>query len=224
MIDELRAQLGALVAELGARRASIVPAGAAAPPLTGGGVRTLPLGQGARLELELGPIGRSSDDVDQALELAVRALRQVARRGDGAWPALSVASASPVRIRDRVATYVSALASIQHARSALVTVRGVEVVAAPPPDASERARLPLLVKRLEAAARRANSSHGELTDPDVYAIGFWHRAALILFFVGDYPVDFVRHRARLVTRELAELLPDLEPEPTTPVAVQPPPR
>jgi len=57
----------------------------------------------------------------------------------------------------------------------------------------------------------------------VFALSFWHRAALVVFFADTYPVDFVRHRARLVARELAELLPDLEPDPGAPAMVLRPP-
>jgi hypothetical protein len=223
VIDLVRARLEELLAALGGRRVSIVPAGGGPPPLGAGGVRTLPLGAGARLEVELGAIGRASDEVDRALEEAVRDLRELARASRAPWSAVSVASAGPVRIRDRVRAYLGALAELHGARTALVTVRDAVVAASSEPDPHEHARLPLLVRRLEAAAARRGSSHGELADDDVFAVSFWHRAALVVFFADAYPVDFVRHRARLVARELAELLPDLEPDPGAPAMVLRPP-
>ena len=36
----------------------------------------------------------------------------------------------------------------------------------------------------------------------------------------EYDLDFVRHRARQVARELSNLLPLLEPDPQTPAAVR----
>lgn len=220
MTDAARELLTELLSELGARRVSIVPAGGVAPPLGAGGVRSLPLGNGARLELELGAIGRSSDDVDRALEQTIRALRALARTTGDPWPAVTVTSAGPMRVRDRVRAYLTALAEVHGARRALVCVRDEVVVASSEPDELDRARLPLLVRRLEANAQRQGSSHGELVDDDVFALSFWHRAGLVVFFAGPYPIDFVRHRARLVARELAELMPDLDPRPSAPAMAQ----
>ena len=222
MIDEARLRLEALRAAIGARRVTLVPAGGAAPPLGTGGVRTLPLGGGARLEVELGAIGRATDDVDRALEEAVRDLRALARSSGAPWPALSVAAGGPLRVRDRVVAYLAALAEMHGARTALVSVGDRVVAAAREPDERELARLPLLVRRVEADAARRGSSHGELCDDDVAARSFWHRATLVVFFAGSYPTDFVRHRLRLVARELAELLPELEPPPGAPAAAQRP--
>ncbi len=65
---------------------------------------------------------------------------------------------------------------------------------------------------------------GELADPDAYVLTFWLEAALVVYFAGPYATDFVRHRARAVARELAVLLPDLEPDPAAPAAaLRPPP-
>ncbi|HVV87655.1 MAG TPA: hypothetical protein VHE35_31655, partial [Kofleriaceae bacterium] len=89
---DLHADVTAVLAELrvetSARRASVVPRDGADPVVTGvGGLRTLPLGGGARLELELGPMGRSDEEVDLALERAARALRELARGAGVALPA-----------------------------------------------------------------------------------------------------------------------------------------
>ncbi|MBK9031789.1 MAG: hypothetical protein IPL61_10770 [Myxococcales bacterium] len=220
MTEDARQLLAELLTELGARRASIVPAGGASPPGGVGGLRSLPLGGGARLEVELGAIGRATDDVDRALEEAVRALRELARATARPWPALTTTGAGPMRVRDRIRTYLAALAELHGARVALVCVRDRVVVANVEPDLQDRERLPLLVRRLEAAGLRQGSSHGELADDDVFALSFWHRAAVVVFFAGPYPIDFVRHRARLVAREVAELLADLEPDPGAPAMAQ----
>lgn len=220
MIEALTLRLRELLDALGARRVSIVPVGAGDPPLGAGGVRTLPLGGGARLELELGAIGRASDDVDRAAEETVRELRQLVRDHQTTWPAVTVTAAAPMRVRDRIRTYLAALADLHGARAAVVCLRDRPLVGNRELDDRDAARLPLLIRRLPAAAARRGSSHGELADDDVYVLGFWHHAAIVVFFGGPYSIDFVRHRTRLVARELAELLPDLDPRPGAPAMAQ----
>jgi hypothetical protein len=218
VIDAPRDRLEILLSQLAARRVSVVPAGGEDPPLGVGGLRTLPLGGGARLEVELGAIGVASDEVDRELELAVRDLRAWART-HGPLPALSVTSAGPVRIRDRIRAFLAALVEMHGAQAAVVIVRGQVQVAAPTLTVETELRLPLLARRVEAAPRPAR----ELADPDVFVLGFWYQAAIAVFFADTYPVDFVRHRCRMVARELIELLPDLDPEPDRPAATAPRP-
>lgn len=223
MIEPVHALLAGLLEHLGARRISVVPSGSSGPPLGPGGVRTLPLGGGARLEVELGAIGRADDEVDRALEEAVRALRHLAREHRAPLPAVSVSSLGPVRVLDRIRAYVHALGELHGAQNAMLLVNEEILVAHRDPDALERSRLELLVRRLGVAARQRASSHADLADPDAFCLSFWHGAVLVLYFSGPYPVDFVRHRARAVARELSELLPDLDPEPESPaVAIRPP--
>ena len=229
--DGVRDQAATILAELrretSARRASVVPRGAADPPVTGvGGLRVLPLGGGARLVLELGPMGKIDDDVDLALERAVRALRELSRATGGPLPAaealLGVGNSN--RVADRIHTFLDALAAIQGADNVLCVVQGDIVVAARPPTELEASRAELLVRRAEAAARAQRVGHTDLADADAFVLTFWHRAALIVYFADAYAVDFVRHRARQVARELARLLPELEPDPAAPAgALLPPP-
>lgn len=223
MIDEVRAVLADLLDRLGARRISVVPPQGTPPPLGPGGLRTLPLGAGARLEVELGAIGRADEQVDRALEEAVRALRQLARDHHATLPAVTVHGAGPVRVLDRIRAYVLALGELHGAQNAILLVRDEVLVASRDPDPLERARLELIGRRLEATARQRRTSHADLADADAFSLSFWHRAALVLYFAGPYPVDFVRHRTRLVARELSELLPDLDPEPSAPAVVLRPP-
>jgi len=230
-IDPVRDAAAAVLAELrietGARRASVVPRGAADPPVTGtGGLRTLPLGGGARLELELGPLGRTDEDLDVALERAARALREIARSAGGPLPAVEVALGAghrPARIADRIHAFLDALAAIHGADNALCLVQGEVVGAARPPTELEVSRAELLIRRTEAAARAQRLGHTDLADPDAFVLTFWHRAALIVYFADAYAIDFVRHRARQVARELSRLLPDLEPDPASPAVLLPPP-
>jgi hypothetical protein len=68
------------------------------------------------------------------------------------------------------------------------------------------------------------SSHGEIVDPDAFAMSFWYDAALVVLLAEPYAVDFVRHRCRQVARELCNLLPLLDPDPDAPAAIGPRPR
>jgi len=221
--DEVHGILTELRATIGARRASVIPDPQHDPPIGAhGGVRALPLGGGARLELELGPMAQTDDQIDLALEQAVRALRSAARAAGVALPAVTVvadAASRPLRIAERVRAYLEALANLHGAQNALVLVRGAVVASARPVQPLEESRAELLVRRAAAGARAAGTTHGELADPDAFIVTFWYSAALIVYFAGPYATDFVRHRARLVARELANLLPDLEPDPESPAAV-----
>lgn len=225
--DQVVAILGDLRRETAARRASVVPRDGDDPPVFGvGGLRTLPLGGGARLELELGPMGRSDEDVDLALERAARALRELARAAATSLPAAEVvlgASDRPSRIVDRIHAFLDALAAIHGADNVLCVVAGEVVVAARPPTELQASRAELLIRRAEAAARSQRVGHTDLADADAFVLTFWHRAALIVYFADAYAVDFVRHRARQVARELARLLPELEPDPAAPAALLPVP-
>jgi hypothetical protein len=113
---------------------------------------------------------------------------------------------------------------VQHATNAVVIRHATVVASAHPLDALTDARWPFLSRRaLAAAGNNRSSSHAELVDADAFATTFWYGAVLLLFFTAPYGVDFVRHRARMVTRELVELLPLLEPPPAAPAGILPRP-
>jgi len=220
--DEVKSILRELLTATGGTAASIVPANGE-HTAEGDQARTAPLGGGIELRLELGDraadAGGPGIELAAAIEHAVRALRAAARRWEAALPEVAIGSA-PVtgheRAMARITSYLEALASVQHARNACVVVDHRLIAWARTPEALDEARWPLLERRAEAAAPPGESSHGELADPDAYAATFWYGAALIVYFAGPYGLDFVRHRARLVTRELALLLPLLDPGPTAP--------
>ncbi len=169
------------------------------------------------------PNGRAA-----ALERAARALRACARRWDvGTLPPLAFPeSARSPRglILSRVQSYLRALVGSLGMDNAVVTLRGRVVASARPLGELHRAQIPFTVRRVaaEVGRRRASSSpgglrppssHGELAGEDFYALGFWYGGCLVGFFSRAYSADFVRHRARLVTRELSHLLSLLD-EPT----------
>ncbi len=111
------------------------------------------------------------------------------------------------------------LATIDRASNAFVT-RGPQLIScARPPDDLESSRWPFLARRA-LATHAPGSSHGEVIDPDAYAMSFWYDAALVVLLTEPYATDFVRHRCRQVARELANLLPMLEPDPDAPAAIR----
>lgn len=224
--DEVRQVLKELAAEIGALSARILVQD---DIRTGVPARTLPLGGGEYLRVELptrverGESGRELD-VDAALERVVRQLRTIRRRWD--VPRLpeilvSARSTSPgERVLDRIRAYMQALASIDRATNAFVTKGTHLVTAARVPDDLEATRWPFLARRV-LATHTPGSSHGEIVDPDAYAMSFWYDATLVVLLTEPYAVDFVRHRCRQVARELCNLLPLLEPDPEAPAALRP---
>jgi len=227
LANEVRAVLAELVAEIGASSARII---ADDDLRTGVPARTLALGGGEYLRVELPTrverqAGREHD-VEAAFERVTRQLRAIRRRWEIArLPEVSIApGAQPEagRVIERIHGYLCALASIDRASNALVTRGNQLVAAARPPDELEAARWPFLARRA-LASHAPHSSHGEVVDPDAYAMSFWYNAALIVLLTEPYALDFVRYRARQVARELAHLLPLLEPDPDAPAVVGRPP-
>jgi hypothetical protein len=217
--DEVRSILRELLAATGGTAAMIAPANSEAAE-TPAATRTAALGGGNELRLDLGRDDEpASVELAAAIDHAVRALRAAARRWDAGLPLVSIgasAASAHERAMHRIVAFLTALASVQNARNACVVVDHRMIAWAQSPEALDEARWPLLERRAHAAAQPGESSHGELTDRDVYAVTFWYGAALIVYFAGPYGVDFIRHRARMVTRELALLLPMLDPGPTAP--------
>ena len=118
---------------------------------------------------------------------------------------------------------MQALGGIDRATNAFLT-RGTQLIAsARAPDELEASRWPFLARRA-LATHAPGSSHGEIVDPDAYAMSFWYDAALVVLLAEPYALDFVRHRCRQVARELCNLLPMLEPDPDAPAAIGPRPR
>jgi hypothetical protein len=223
LADEVRDALRELVQEIGAVSARIVEDG---DSRTGVPARTLALGGGEYLRVEMPTRHHREVDVEAAFERITRQLRAIRRRWEvSRLPEISVAPGvqpSNGRISDRIEGFLRALANIDRASNAFVT-RGTQLIAAArPPDELEATRWPFLARRA-LATHAPHSSHGEVIDPDAYAMSFWYDAALVVLLAEPYAVDFVRHRARQVTRELSNLLPLLEPDPQTPAAVRRPP-
>jgi len=219
--DEVHETLKELVDETGAMSARIVDND---DTRTGVPARTLALGGGEYLRVEL-PTRTSRDyDVEAAFERATRQLRAIRRRWEVArLPEVIVSSQSEPpsedRVLERIQSFLRALAGIDRANNAFVT-RGTELVAsAHPADDVAQSRWPFLARRA-LATHAPGSSHGEVVDPDAYAMSFWYDATLVVLLVEPYAVDFVRHRARGVAREIANLMPLLEPDPDAPAAIR----
>ncbi len=224
MTDEVRAALRELVDDIGAVSARLVEHDDAR---TGVPARTLPLGGGEYLRVELATRQGREVDVEAAFDRVTRQLRAIRRRWEAArLPEVHVVAGAPQptqhRVSAQIESYLRALAAIDRASNAFVT-RGAQLVAAArEPDELESSRWPFLARRV-LATHAPHSSHGEVVDPDAYAMSFWYDAALIVVLAEPYALDFVRHRCRQVARELSNLLPLLDPDPEGPAAIQPPP-
>jgi hypothetical protein len=220
---EVREVLRALVDEIGAVSARIVEND---DLRTGVPARTLALGGGEYLRVELPTrVDRSTGrehDVEAAFERATRQLRSIRRRWEIArLPEVMVAPGTPSsdKITERIISFLRALATVDRATNAFCT-RGTQLVAAArDPDELESSRWPFLARRA-LATHAPGSSHGEVIDPDAFAMSFWYDAALVVLLAEPYGVDFVRHRCRQVARELSTLLPRLDPDPAGPAAIR----
>lgn len=220
---EVRDALRALLEETGAVSARILEHDEIR---TGVPARTLALGGGEYLRVELPTRIERGDgrahDVEAAFERATRQLRAIRRRWEiSRLPEVTVAPGAPAsnRVLDRIVHFLTALGGVDRATNAFCS-RGAQLVAAArPPDELEASRWPFLARRA-LATHAPGSSHGEVIDPDAYAMSFWYDAALIVLLVEPYGVDFVRHRCRQVARELSNLLPLLEPDPEGPAAMR----
>jgi hypothetical protein len=220
LADEVRAALQELVEEIGAVSARIVEHD---DLRTGVPARTLALGGGEYLRVELSTRRNREADVEAAFHRITRQLRAIRRRWEVAQlPEVSVASGNQPandRITERIEGYLRALAGVDRASNAFVT-RGTQLIAAArKPDDVEATRWPFLARRA-LATHAPHSSHGEVIDPDAYAMSFWYDAALVVLLAEPYALDFIRYRARQVARELANLLPLLDPDPVTPAAAR----
>lgn len=222
--DEVREALRELVQEIGAVSARIVEHD---DLRTGVPARTLALGGGEYLRVELPTrVDRSQvpeHDVEAAFDRITRQLRAIRRRWEVARLPEVMVSPGTVPTRDlvtnRIETYMKGLAGIDRASNAFVT-RGTQLIAcARQADEVEESRWPFLARRA-LSTHAPGSSHGEVIDPDAYAMSFWYDAALVVLLAEPYALDFVRHRCRQVARELANLLPLLEPDPDAPAAIR----
>jgi hypothetical protein len=218
--DEVREALRELVTEVGAVSARITQDESAR---SGVPARTIALGGGEYLRIELGTTSNADVPIEAAFERATRQLRAIRRRWEAARiPEVVVSRNAPPhadKVSERIASYLKALATIDRASNALVVRAGNLVASATPSDELETSRWQFLARRA-ANTKEPGSSYGEIVDPDAYAMTFWYDCALIVLLTEPYGIDFVRHRCRQVARELAHLLPLLEPDPSAPAAIR----
>ncbi len=224
MEDELRELLRELVDGTGAESACVVREPSASDD--DAEVKAVPLGMGGLLEVSYA--GRANaDGRPAAIERSARALRACARRWDiEEFPEIVVKRRHALdhnRVRDRIRSYLAAFANAQGVVNAVVTVRDEIVVAAEDLDELQRERIPFLLKQVDAEVRshRGETSHIEIVRHDLCAFAFWVDACLIAFCDGDFSSDFLRHRAKMVTREISQLLPHLDDPPSAPAQIAP---
>jgi hypothetical protein len=224
--DEVREALRALVQETKAVSARIVVDDD--PMRIGVPARTLALGGGEYLRVELPThVERTSGtehDIEAAFEKVTRQLRAIRRRYEAArLPEMLVSAGAALpssdRISERIEHFLKALAAADRVTNVFCTLGPKLVGCARKPDEVEESRWPFLARRA-LATHAPGSSHGEVVDVDAYAMSFWYDAALVVMLAEPFSIDFVRHRCRQVARELANLLPLLEPDPEAPAAIR----
>jgi hypothetical protein len=164
----------------------------------------------------------------QLLEQSARAMRaHMKAEGVAAWPLLSLPTGSPdprQLILARIQQFLQGLADTSSLRQVVLTCRGRLVAGAFTVSDIDESRLDLLLRQLDVASQASvGTTHGELARADIFARSFWYSAAIIGFADTPYAEDFVRHRFKQVSIELAHLLAMLDGDPDAPVKVAPVP-
>jgi hypothetical protein len=173
---------------------------------------------------------RESPDAPQTrselLDRAARALRACIRDAEASeWPLLRLPSDRPDprrMILARIQQFLQGLVDSSDLYQVALTCRGQLIACAYPLEEMDESRLDLLMRQLDLAAeKKVGSDHGELIHDELYAQSFWYGAGLFCFASKPYAVDFVRHRCKLVARELVHLLTMLDDDPDKPVKTAP---
>lgn len=124
----------------------------------------------------------------------------------------------------RIQQFLKGLVDSSELYQVALTCRGRLIASAYALDEIDESRLELLMRQLDIASQKSEGTrHGELVRDDLFARSFWYGAALFGFANKPYSVDFVRHRCKLVSRELANHLSMLDDDPNKPVKTAPVP-
>ena len=226
--EEVADLLRELLREPGALAAAVAPAGsldAADLGVPAGRRLGAPLDEGQELVV----VVADETDLEAALRRTTRALTLCRRRhGGGLLPEVRQVGRAPRTRADlarRIEALLAGFAAAQGTAAAVILRAGELVATVGALDEARRERLPFLRRRIDAEAvrLRGHTSHAEVAGDDVFARAFGFDAYLIAFFDGPYAIDFVRHRARAVLREIAPILPHLDGESGPPAGVLPPP-
>jgi hypothetical protein len=226
--DELDDILRELLREPGVIAAALARTGEEpfAAETNAGVQRRLPLGGGVELVALVDAEGQGRSELSGAFERCARELRACTRVWGREPPELSLMGRTP-RTRQallaRIGRFLEAFANTQGAVGACV-LRGPEVVAIGGAiDEARMDRLAFLRKRVDAAGDklRGKTSHAAIDGEDFFACSFGFDAYLVAFFDKPWSLDFVRHRVKMVTRELASILPHLDDPPEAPAKISP---
>jgi hypothetical protein len=229
--QEIRDILRELVEHTGALSAATGPEGVRLEEIediVDARVYRAPFGHGD--EVAAATEGEVPPEVAAVILRAARSLGLCVRRhGQVHTPSVEVPRPQPRSLaaaRRRCQRFLGGFAASQRGCVACLLHRGELVATAGALDDERRARLELLRHRVDADAARLRgvSSHGEVLGDDVFARSFGYTGHIVAFFESPFSVDFVRHRARCLARELAPLLPMLDGGPTLPADVMPRPR
>lgn len=126
------------------------------------------------------------------------------------------------KIKLRLREFLLALVSATHAHQGFVVYKGETLSRTPLESKQYIERLPLLIRRLDKMAMESSkSSHSTWITDDVYACTFYYGAACCLFYKEPYALDFTKHRAKQVVKEMSLLLAELEDPHLPPVNSNP---
>ena len=185
-----------------------------------------PLGDGFRLILYFE--GVRPADWRGAAERAARALRECKKRyPNNVYPLLREPPENLTerdRIIARIAAYLDAFQNSQGMVGAAIAIGYQPLCTAGDLTQPHLDRLPLVIRQVESAANKAvGTSHATIIREDLFATSFYFDAYLVALFSRPFSADFVRHRAKLVTREVSPLLAMLDTPPDDPAHVAPVP-
>ncbi len=191
-------------------------------------IHSAALGQEAHLVAEFEHIESPHDEQSrqELIERSSRAMRACLRRnGETDFPYLALPNDKPDPkhlILARIQQFLCGIVDTTKLYQMVVLHRGELIASAYVLDELDVERLALLDRQLELAAKKTpGTDHGELIRDDIYARTFWYGASMIGFANSPYALDFVRHRSKMVARELSHLLSLLEDGPESPSSIAP---
>ena len=161
---------------------------------TGVPARTLALGGGEYLRVELPtrverrPAASTTSRPRSSARRASCARSAAAGRSRGCPRSCVAPGGTPPsdRITERIEHFLRGARRASTARPTRSCTRGTQLVgAAREPDELEASRWPFLARRA-LATHAPGSSHGEVVDPDAYAMSFWYDAALVVLLAEPY--------------------------------------
>ncbi|MFH0902067.1 MAG: hypothetical protein V2A73_15665 [Pseudomonadota bacterium] len=218
--DEIDDILRQLLRSEGVMAAAVLPQGVdsiSALVEEGGTMRRIPLAGNAELAVLVANEAKGSIDrrIDQTAGKLASCIRRWQEEHFPEMRLIGRARRSRAMLVCRIGRLLEEFVNLFQANAAIVVRQDVLAMGGRLSE-EQRQLIPALSARVDAAAAQARSSHGEISDGDLYGRSFWFGAYFFCFFERPYSVDFVRHRSRAIAREISSILPFLNEEPPCP--------